>query len=86
MDTINHYPSMFAGIITAQWLVNMLVVMPEVIADPHAAAGFPVLEIGMFFGVLSIFVAQFMWLRRETQCYQWEIHCFAKYLDEQGHH
>ena len=74
------------GIITAQWLVNMLVVMPEVIADPHAAAGFPVLEIGMFFGVLSIFVAQFMWFAKRNPMLPVGDPLFAKYLDEQGHH
>ena len=64
----------------------MLVVMPEVIADPHAAAGFPVLEIGMFFGVLSIFVAQFMWFAKRNPMLPVGDPLFAKYLDEQGHH
>ena len=74
------------GIIFAQWLVNMLVVMPEVIADPHAATAFPAIEIGMFFGIFAIFVATFMSFAKRNPMLPVGDPLFAKYLDEQGHH
>jgi len=64
----------------------MLVVMPEVIADPHKASYFPAVEIGIFFGVLSLFVANFMYFAKKTPMLPVGDPLFAKYLDEQGHH
>jgi hypothetical protein len=43
------------GILVAQWFTYMLVVMPEVVRDK--GLGLPYIELGVFFGVLGLFLA-----------------------------
>jgi len=46
-------------ILFAQWLVALLIVQPEVVSDK--ANWMPWVEVGMFFGILGLFMASFFW-------------------------
>lgn len=49
------------AILIAQWYTYLLVTMPDIVDNAEATWKYPVMELGVFFGVLGLFMACFIW-------------------------
>jgi hypothetical protein len=70
-------------ILLAQWFSYMLIVMPEVIDGK--TFGFPVIEIGLFFGMFGLFVSTILWFAKKNPMLPLADPLFAKSLASDHH-
>lgn len=71
-------------ILSAQWLVHMLVVQPEVVASDKF--GFPLAEIGGLVFFASVFVFCFVWVGKKKLLVSLADPLLLKHLNERDHH
>jgi hypothetical protein len=72
------------SILVAQWLTYLLVVMPEVVAADQWS--FPTVELGIFFGVLGLFLVAFLQFAKRHPLVAIADPLLEKALSSHGHH